>query len=549
MDTLKLTSRLAGSLALAGVLSTVAFGQSCPTGLPITQTDTDTFGPELADWPTDTLMVGKFVPPAGATLIRAELSLCGQLTGTATFTNNDTTQCTFTFEIAATVAAVADDATSPIPALLFPDISAMGGPITLSGGQSGNGSYDSGVQCISGNPLVFTSPADLAWFVSQPGDTEILINHSGLTTSTTNGCGALTFDTEPFTNLFLRVDYTYCVEQTQTTPTGGCVCSGPSPHYRRPGSLLLFPEFDNQAGAVSLVTVTNVDCTRQSNDVTIEYIYIDETNCQEFNRTETLTPCDTLTLLTNIHNPNQERGYLYVFAKDEDDNSIVFNQLIGSQLIISGLDVFDYSVNPVAFRGVGSATGMVQPDGTINDLDGDDIRDLDGTEYEAAPNTITIPRFLGQDAPPNGLVRSQLVLIALSGGSQFTETRIDCLLYNDNEEAFSFDHTFYCWDKPFLLDVAPAASNIFLKTTETDPNEIIGATQREAGWLCCDGAVATSTQETIEDPAFYMVLVERVGNFAAADLPFECGVQTNGALVPRDILGDGDPTPVNGDNQ
>jgi hypothetical protein len=69
--------------------------------------------------------------------------------------------------------------------------------------------------------------------------------------------------------------------------------------------------------------------------------------------------------------------------------------------------------------------------------------------------------------------------------------------------------------------------------------------------------VAVSSQETIVDPAFYMVLIERVGIFAVADLPFECGSQVNGTLLPRSLFGDGDidldgdgiPDPVDGDNQ
>ena len=106
----------------------------------------------------------------------------------------------------------------------------------------------------------------------------------------------------------------------------------------------------------------------------------------------------------------------------------------------------------------------------------------------------------------------------------------------------------------FFPDIAdgvmtPSSADDFNAILFADDDEIIGATTREAGWLCCDGAVATSTQETIMDPAFYMVLVERVGSYGVADLPFECGTQDNGALIPRDILGDGDPTPVNGDNQ
>jgi hypothetical protein len=550
MNTLKLTSRLAACLTLVAAWSGTAVAQTCATGVPLTQTFTDPFGPEPGAWPAQVLMVPKATVPAGYTFVQAQVSFCGQVAGIATYTNTDTdVACTFTFQAFATVDAAVNDPAAP-PALQnglgLANITFSSPPITLQPGQTGNTTYNSGIQCIPGNPLTFTpGDADFNWFESMAGDTMVVVDHVGAGDATASGCVGLTFNTIPNTDLFLRVDYTFCPIE-ETTPPGGCRCTGPSPHYRRPGSLLLFPEFDNQDGAVTLVTVTNADCTRQSGDVTIEYKYINKVNCQEFNRTETLTPCDTLTLLTNFHNPGMNQGYLYVFAKDDEDNPIVFNNLIGNLLVISGLDVFDYSVNPVAFRGIGSATGIVQPDGTFTDLDDDGIRDLDNAEYDPAPDTITIPRFLGQGQV---VIRSQLVLIALSGGSEFTEFKIDCLLYNDNEEDFSFDHTFYCWDKPFLLDVAPAASNNFLKSTEDDPDEIIGATTQEAGWICCDGATATSTQESIMDPAFYMVLVERVGTFGVADLPFECGAQLNGALLPRDILGDGDPIPMDGDNQ
>jgi len=42
----------------------------------------------------------------------------------------------------------------------------------------------------------------------------------------------------------------------------------------------------------------------------------------------------------------------------------------------------------------------------------------------------------------------------------------------------------------------------------------------------------------IQDPAFYAVLVERIGTYGAADLPFELCSQNNGDLLPRSLLGD-----------
>lgn len=555
MSTLKNTGRLAALVALAAAWSAPVPAQCPPGHEQGTQVFTDTFGPEIGDWGTittpETMMVPKFVPPVNATLIRAEFTLCGRVTGTANYQNNDDDPCTLSFTVTAQVQAEPADAASPLTSLTL-DLEAEHFGINLAPGQNGSSNFDSGIECAPGTPLVFTSGPDLDWFIASPGDEDVVIEHVGHTFSQHTGCGVIDFTSDIFTDLFIRVTYTYCIPP-DTTTTEGCACSGPSPHYRRPGSLLLYPEFDNRAGDVTILTLTNTDCGVNSPDVTVEIVYIEKDGCSEFNRTITLTACDTLTLLTNVHNPNHQQGYAYAFAKNAQGTPIVWNHLIGNLLVVSGIEAFDYSVNPVVFGGIGSASGIPQPDGSTTNLDGDTIRDLDGAEYEPAPDVITIPRFLGQDYPGpkggGGPIHSQVILIALSGGQQFTETAIDCLLYNDNEEDFSFTHTFYCWEKPFLLDIAPAASNVFLKTTDHDPDEIVGAPQREAGWICCDGLVASSSQESIMDPAFYMLLVERIGTYAAADLPFECGVQYNGALLPRNLLGDGDPVPMNGDNQ
>ncbi|MEO2164367.1 MAG: hypothetical protein ABGY29_17805, partial [bacterium] len=123
------------------------------------------------------------------------------------------------------------------------------------------------------------------------------------------------------------------------------------------------------------------------------------------------------------------------------------------------------------------------------------------------------------------------------------------LFWNDNEDEFSAQHTFSCWEKPYLDDISGGFRNTWLKSTNHDPDEIIGADHRESGWICLQGCLATSAQESILNPSIYAVLVERVGSFGVADLPFECGIRLNGALLPDHIFGDGDPIPVNGDNQ
>jgi hypothetical protein len=294
------------------------------------------------------------------------------------------------------------------------------------------------------------------------------------------------------------------------------------------GSLLLYPEFDNRNGAATIITVTNNSRTQS---VWVELIFIDEDTCLEFNRLVHLTPNDTYTAYTNTLNPGSERGYLYVFAKGGNGQSppITFNHLIGQIYVLDALGPEGYAVNAVAFKGIG-------PKGTLTDVDMDGHRDLNGIEYEQAPDELLVPRFLGQSEE----IVSELVLVALSGGMQFT-TQVNFLVYNDNEQQFSAQHTFHCWDKRPLQQLSGSFGNAFLiDSTQNDPFEIGGWPGQEAGWFKVDGNVAQSFFKSILDPAVYVFLIERKTSdpSAAADLPWELCTQDNGSLLPLSVHGD-----------
>ena len=308
---------------------------------------------------------------------------------------------------------------------------------------------------------------------------------------------------------------------------------------RTPGSLLLFPEFDNRAGQVTLVTVTNTNCAEVDGGVDVEFVYIgrfdrhgQDLACLETNRTRRLTPCDTITLWTNADNPNHSQGYLYVFAKDAaTGRAIVFNHLVGEELFMSSYDLLDDAVSALAFRGIGEER-------SDTDDDDDGIRDLDGVEYDEAPGEILIPRFLGQDGSHRrGPYSSRLILIALSGGTAFT-TDVDFLIYNDNEEVFSAQYTFYCWEDPRLSQINNVFTQEFLENTTDATNEILGNPARESGWFRVDGHLALSAQVEIVDPAVYAVLIERIAPYSVIDLPWELCTQANGDLLPMSLFGD-----------
>jgi len=312
-----------------------------------------------------------------------------------------------------------------------------------------------------------------------------------------------------------------------------------------PGSLLLFPIFDNRDGNVTLATITNTNTSflpgpgnQPEGTVDIEIVYIgrygkggQELACEESNTTHRLSPRDTLTLYTRVEDPDHELGFFYVFAKDlQSGAAIAWNHLIGELLFFSLDGDVEESLTALSFR---SPLGKRVP----TDVDGDGIRDLDGVEYDGAPEQVLIPRFLGQDPPgtPGGHA-DRLVLVALSGGPLF-ETVLDFTAYNDNEVPNPHDYIFRCWAAPLLADVSGAYWNEFLADNAgNDASEFLGAPAREYGWLRINGNRAFSDQDVIQDPAFYAVLFERIGAHVVVTPPFESCSQHNGDLYPYGLF-------------
>ncbi len=256
-------------------------------------------------------------------------------------------------------------------------------------------------------------------------------------------------------------------------------------------------------------------------------------DCVDFDRFENLTPNDTFTAITNFHNPQTQQGYVYAFAVNGADVPVAFDWLVGQIIVIDGVDTFDYGVNALDFR-----AAVAQ--GALTDIDGDGVRDLNGSEYERAPGELLVPRFLGQRI---GELPSKLILIGLSGGTNF-DTNVDFQIFNDNEEGFSAEHIFRCWDKVELLQISGAFNNSFLKNSTNDaPGESIGP--YEYGWFRMQGGNASSASFSIQDPAIYGVYLERIRSITTAELPFERCTRS-GHLLPQSDFGDNEEQAAGG---
>jgi hypothetical protein len=305
-----------------------------------------------------------------------------------------------------------------------------------------------------------------------------------------------------------------------------------------PGSLLVFPHFDNSSrNNVFLVTVTNTSDDQVAGSTDVEFVYINGDTCQEFNRVRTLTPNDEISVLTKWDNPSMhDSGYLYVFARSHTTGkAIKFDHLIGVEFTARP-NGETYKLNPWVFT-----AGAALSQGDATDLNNNGLRDLDGNEYEKAPDRLDVPHFIGTGGP--GGADEDLILINLTGGQQFTAV-VDFLIYNDNEEVFSAQFKFECWVKEDLADISSAFTNDFLLTTNHSTTEVYHGTDpayNEVGWFRMNGDVAFSNAAQFSDPAILAALIERNTYLGTtqrgAILPFTEGTQSNGSLLSHSLLG------------
>jgi hypothetical protein len=274
-----------------------------------------------------------------------------------------------------------------------------------------------------------------------------------------------------------------------------------------PGSVLIYTMNRSGAHFFTVLSVTNTN-TLPANQISLggttnvmfEYLNTIPNpadpqlplGCYVTDRVETLTPADTLSVLTTCHNAATAEGYVVVSAQDPSlfKSPWSWNYLIGSELVINALGG-TYLISAIPFE----AECEEKSD---TDKDRDYELDFDGQEYEGIPETLYIPNFLAA-------VGSSLTLINLTGGTEHVASiRFD--IWNDNEFPLSATKQFRCWFEEPLTNVSPTFSEFFLKNnTPNDPQELdvncdnVG--DLETGWAAINGLFAFSTDESIQDPA------------------------------------------------
>ncbi len=258
--------------------------------------------------------------------------------------------------------------------------------------------------------------------------------------------------------------------------------AGAQPRDLEPGSLLVYPFFDNRPGRETVVTVTNTNFDRsvtpngfKTGDVLAHFVYVDGLDCLEFDRAEFLTPGDTLTVPTTVHDPHAGFGFLYVYATDpETHEPIEFDHLLGDILVIaSGLEG-GWSIQAVAFQAFpGGPPGPAAPTSgsghAFTDADGDGLRDFDGIEYDLFPDALYVPRFFEEGARN----QTQLVLVTPFGPEYIASAEFS--IFNNSEDRFSRSLRFSCWFAADLSTISSITSSLGGNPFEFAP--------RQTGWL------------------------------------------------------------------
>lgn len=488
-----------------------------------------------APW-TDTLVVPQFAPSQG-TLQSVRLELRATLRGRVAYENLAASPASASIVAQASLSA---HAVPPAPTSIDVTVAA---PVSIQT-QAFDGANDqSGASGgVLANMVVQRAATRTitggGGFAAFQGTGSVAFSVTAANTSAQLGGAPLSFNARASVSAELLVTYVYLPpadcdsdgvpDASEADADGDGLpddCDRSNANHRRPGSLLVFPEFDDLSGSLTVLTVTNTQ--NAGAPVRVRYVYIEGATCLEANRTRTLAANDMFSALTALDNPNgAQRGYAYVYAVDAGGNPISHDHLAGASLRLDGFNGYAYGIDAFAFR---AGPGL-----TLTDVDGDGLRDLNGIEYERVPDELVFPRFIGSLSSRE----SDLIVLNLTGGPGFTAI-VSMFVWNDNAQVFSVQHSFSCWDKRPLSTISGAFTNVFLQSTAHDPNEIQGFTSDEAGWVRMDGTLSFSAAVQIPDPAVLAVLVERTSAPRyAVELPFELGEQGNGDLVITSPNGD-----------
>jgi hypothetical protein len=277
--------------------------------------------------------------------------------------------------------------------------------------------------------------------------------------------------------------------------TGAIAQIPASINCQEPASLLVYPYYDSNPGSDTLITVTNINISPEFNmttwhlfgEVYVHFYYVDgsdtDVSCPISNRTEYLSPGDTLSVLARDHNPAAAEGFLYIIAENpntlkpwdfdgrfttDPGGNDYDSGLIGDAYVFNGL--VDYLWSFPAY-GIRSAVGW----GKKMDDDNDGDVEFNDTELMKLPRTMYCSSFVEVDH-----LGSDSEVILLTFFDQDVRVDVDFLFYNNIEVEMSQEWDFRCWAKESLVDIFGRANNL---GGELDPDDPLLPIRIPTGWF------------------------------------------------------------------
>ncbi len=266
---------------------------------------------------------------------------------------------------------------------------------------------------------------------------------------------------------------------------------GPSfgiPEIGGRGSVIVFPLFDSRPGVRTCLTITNTNRDHRScgngfrvGDVELRYVYFEAGTCVVQDRTEVISPGDTLTVIAGLHNPlGSDTGFLVVQAKDPETSfPIDFDYLLGSATIMSSVadgaaENGKWTYLAYAFEGVGSiffdscARDVIT---MSNDILFDDV------DYESFPDRIILDHLEGFGSPLTRPGNYSGTLYVMNPANVMASA--DLSGWNNNEQRFTTGFQVDpCLQEFELSDLSSSFSQANL-AMDGNPDELLGIS---TGW-------------------------------------------------------------------
>jgi hypothetical protein len=268
------------------------------------------------------------------------------------------------------------------------------------------------------------------------------------------------------------------------------------PGMMTPGSVLIFPLVDFGGPARTIVTITNLNTSRvvcaggfRVGDVRIYVQAKNGANCLITDRTETLTPGDTLSFRVDEFIPGASgEDWLWVEALDPvTGRPIDFDFLIGSANLGELHPNQKWWYGAYSFKSFvaegGSPFGSTPCGHAFTGPVGDPDLDFDGVEYAGFPQRLLLDFFVGEGTPPElpagTIVSSRLVLVSPAA----TPTTVAMVINNNNEDEYSRSFQFTCLRSTQLAAVSPETTEGVMRMSY-DAGELGGL---PTGWISMRG--------------------------------------------------------------